>query len=92
MYAPRRDHPSQPNTLQDVTENECRPSSSDRPYIDVTFITDHADRRRKACGHGLRGVLWRQRGYGSFCCAKLGIVPDLIATMANDWLGRMFRT
>ena len=26
----------------------------------------------------------------AFCCAKLGIVPDLIATMANDWLGRMF--
>ena len=26
----------------------------------------------------------------AFCCAKLGIVPDLIATVANDWLGRMF--
>src|SRR3989442_15694810 len=27
----------------------------------------------------------------AFCCAKLGIVPDLIATVANDWLGRMFQ-
>jgi sugar/nucleoside kinase (ribokinase family) len=24
------------------------------------------------------------------CCAKLGIKPDLIASVADDWLGRMF--
>jgi sugar/nucleoside kinase (ribokinase family) len=26
----------------------------------------------------------------AFCCAKLGILPDLISTVADDWLGRMF--
>jgi len=26
----------------------------------------------------------------AFCCAKLGLKPDLIATGADDWLGRMF--
>src|SRR5207248_4571230 len=26
----------------------------------------------------------------AFCCANLGIVPDLITTVAPDWLGRMF--
>ena len=26
----------------------------------------------------------------AFCCAKLGIKPDLIATNADDWLGNMF--
>jgi len=26
----------------------------------------------------------------AFCCAKLGIVPDLLATVADDWLGNMF--
>jgi sugar/nucleoside kinase (ribokinase family) len=26
----------------------------------------------------------------AFCCAKLGIKPDLIATLADDWLGNMF--
>jgi len=26
----------------------------------------------------------------AFCCAKLGIAPDLLATVADDWLGRMF--
>jgi sugar/nucleoside kinase (ribokinase family) len=26
----------------------------------------------------------------AFCCAKLGIEPDLIAPVADDWLGRMF--
>jgi sugar/nucleoside kinase (ribokinase family) len=26
----------------------------------------------------------------AFACAKLGFVPDLIATLADDWLGRMF--
>ncbi len=26
----------------------------------------------------------------AFACAKLGVVPDLLATVADDWLGRMF--
>jgi sugar/nucleoside kinase (ribokinase family) len=26
----------------------------------------------------------------AFCCAKLGVAPDLLASVADDWLGRMF--
>jgi sugar/nucleoside kinase (ribokinase family) len=26
----------------------------------------------------------------AFACAKLGVVPDLLASVADDWLGRMF--
>jgi sugar/nucleoside kinase (ribokinase family) len=26
----------------------------------------------------------------AFACARLGIVPDLLATLGDDWLGRMF--
>src|SRR5215475_4531680 len=54
-------------------------------YIDVTFITDHmpvGDVFLVANGHVVTAA---------FCCSKLGIEPDLIATVANDWLGRMFQ-
>jgi sugar/nucleoside kinase (ribokinase family) len=27
----------------------------------------------------------------AFCCARLGVVPDLLSTVADDWLGRMFQ-
>src|SRR5262245_66371738 len=26
----------------------------------------------------------------AFCCAKLSIAPDLVTSVADDWLGRMF--
>src|SRR6059058_2976342 len=54
-------------------------------YIDVTFITDHmpvGDEKHVASDYAVTAA---------FCCAKLGIEPDLIATIANDWLGRMFQ-
>src|ERR1700751_5165827 len=60
-------------------------------YIDVTFITDHmpvGDEQQVvdayAVSFGGNAVT------AAFCCAKLGVKTDLIATMANDWLGRMF--
>ncbi len=59
-------------------------------YIDVTFITDHrptGDEKHVASAYAVSFG-----GYAvtaAFCCAKLGIVPDLIATVANDTLGRM---
>ena len=31
-----------------------------------------------------------RRGAIGICCAKLGVVPDLLTTLADDWLGRMF--
>jgi sugar/nucleoside kinase (ribokinase family) len=60
-------------------------------YIDVTFITDHipvGDEKsvadQYAVSFGGNAVT------AAFCCAKLGVKPDLIATGADDWLGRMF--
>lgn len=60
-------------------------------YIDVTFLTDHIPvgdeksvAREYAVSFGGNAVT------AAFCCAKLGVAPDLIATGADDWLGRMF--
>ena len=60
-------------------------------YIDVTFITDHmptGDEKHVATDYAVS--FGGNAVTAAFCCAKLGIVPDLIATVANDWLGRMF--
>ena len=60
-------------------------------YIDVTFITDEiptgddkAVARDYAVSFGGNAVT------AAFACAKLGVVPDLLTTVADDWLGRMF--
>ncbi len=60
-------------------------------YIDVTFLTDRMPTgdekdvaRAFAVSFGGNAVT------AAFCCAKLGIAPDLLATVADDWLGRMF--
>src|SRR6267378_3312427 len=60
-------------------------------YIDVTFVTDHLPigdeksvARDYAVSFGGNAVT------AAFCCAKLGIAPDLLASVADDWLGRMF--
>src|SRR3569832_2393749 len=60
-------------------------------YIDVTFITDHlptGDEKHVASDFAVS--FGGNAVTAAFCCAKLGVVPDLIATVANDWLGRMF--
>jgi sugar/nucleoside kinase (ribokinase family) len=60
-------------------------------YIDVTFITDHmptGDEKHVASAYAVS--FGGNAVTAAFCCAKLGIVPDLLATVANDWLGRMF--
>ena len=59
-------------------------------YIDVTFITDHlptGDEKGVAKAYAVS--FGGNAVTAAFCCAKLGIVPDLLATVANDWLGRM---
>src|ERR1700744_6274428 len=59
-------------------------------YIDVTFITDHmptGDEKHVASDYAVS--FGGNAVTAAFCCAKLGIVPDLVATVANDWLGRM---
>ncbi len=60
-------------------------------YIDVTLLADamptgdgKAVARDYAVSFGGNAVT------AGFCCAKLGIVPDLLCSLANDWLGRMF--
>ena len=61
-------------------------------YIDVTFITNHmptGDEKYVASDYAVS--FGGNAVTAAFCCAKLGIVPELLATVADDWLGRMFR-
>ena len=60
-------------------------------YIDVTFLIDRIPTgdekivaRDYAVSFGGNAVS------AAFCCAKLGIVPDLMTSLADDWLARMF--
>jgi sugar/nucleoside kinase (ribokinase family) len=60
-------------------------------YIDVTFVADELPTgddksvaRDYAVSFGGNAVT------AAFCCAKLGIKPDLLASVADDYLGRMF--
>jgi sulfofructose kinase len=60
-------------------------------YIDITFVTDALPSgddktvaRDYAVSFGGNAVT------AAFCCAKLGVAPDLLASVADDWLGRMF--
>ena len=60
-------------------------------YIDVTFVTDHmptGDEKTVAQDYAVS--FGGNAVSAAFCCAKLGIAPDLLATVADDWLGRMF--
>ena len=60
-------------------------------YIDVTFVTDRIPTgdekdvaRDYAVSFGGNAVT------AAFTCARLGIAPDLLTSLADDWLGRMF--
>src|SRR3954451_5798117 len=60
-------------------------------YIDITFLADalptgdeKAVARDYAVSFGGNAVT------AAVCCAKLGLKPDLLASVADDWLGRMF--
>jgi sugar/nucleoside kinase (ribokinase family) len=60
-------------------------------YIDVTVIADHiptGDEKAVASDYAIS--FGGNAVTAAFCCAKLGAKPDLIATLADDWLGRMF--
>src|SRR5215210_7565669 len=91
---PRRSGPSRPAT-RPANRPEHRIMMQalfiGQTYIDVTFLTDHIPvgdekgvAREYAVSFGGNAVT------AAFCCAKLGIKPDLLSTLANDWLGRMF--
>ena len=60
-------------------------------YIDVTVIADHMPTGdEKAVASEFAVSFGGNAVTAAFCCAKLGITPDLIAPLADDWLGRMF--
>jgi sugar/nucleoside kinase (ribokinase family) len=60
-------------------------------YIDVTFLAERmptGDEKNVADDYAV--AFGGNAVTAAFCCAKLGIRPDLITTVADDWLGRMF--
>ncbi len=61
-------------------------------YIDVTFVADHiptGDEKDVAKDYAIS--FGGNAVTAAFCCAKLGIAPDLLCSVADDWLGRMFQ-
>jgi sugar/nucleoside kinase (ribokinase family) len=60
-------------------------------YIDITFLTDRlptGDEKHVASNYAVS--FGGNAVTAAFCCAKLSIVPDLLTSVAEDWLGRMF--
>jgi len=60
-------------------------------YIDVTLLTGAmpvGDEKLVADGYAVS--FGGNAVTAAFACAKLGTVPDLIASFADDWLGHMF--
>ncbi len=60
-------------------------------YIDVTFLTDEiptGDEKSVARDYSIS--FGGNAVTAGFACAKLGVVPDLLTSVADDWLGRMF--
>lgn len=60
-------------------------------YVDVTLVADALPTGdEKAVARDYAVAFGGNAVTAAFCCAKLGVVPDLITTNSNDWLGRMF--
>src|SRR6478609_6909820 len=60
-------------------------------YIDVTLLADaipHGD--EKAVARDYAVSFGGNAVTAAFACAKLGHAPDLLTSLADDWLGRMF--
>ena len=60
-------------------------------YIDVTFLTDRmptGDEKHVASAYAVS--FGGNAVTAAFCCGKLGIAPDVLTTVADDWPGRMF--
>ena len=60
-------------------------------YIDVTFLSDHlpvGDEKTIAKDYNVS--FGGNAVTAAFCCAKLGFKPDLLCSLADDWLSRMF--
>lgn len=60
-------------------------------YIDITFLTDHLPSGdEKTIAEDYAVSFGGNAVTAAFCCAKLGVAPDLICSQASDWLARMF--
>jgi len=60
-------------------------------YIDVTFIADELPKGDdKAIAEDYAISFGGNAVTAAFCCAKLGVAPDLLCSQADDWLARMF--
>ena len=60
-------------------------------YIDVTFLADDLPTGdEKAVARDYAIAFGGNAVTAAFACAKLGIPPDLLSSVADDWLGRMF--
>ena len=60
-------------------------------YIDVTFLTDRIPTGdEKIVAEDYAVSFGGNAVSAAFCCAKLGIVPELMTSLADDWLARMF--
>ena len=60
-------------------------------YIDVTIVTDvvpTGDEKAVATDYAVS--FGGNAVSAAFACASMGHVPDLLASVADDWLGRMF--
>jgi sugar/nucleoside kinase (ribokinase family) len=60
-------------------------------YIDITFLTDRiptGDEKTVASDYAVS--FGGNAVSAAFACARLGIVPDLLTSLADDWLARMF--
>ena len=60
-------------------------------YIDVTFVTDRIPTGdEKVVAEDYAVSFGGNAVSAAFCCAKLGVVPELMTSLADDWLARMF--
>jgi len=60
-------------------------------YIDVTLIADEIPKGdEKAVAKDYAVSFGGNAVTAAFACAKLGFPPDLLTSVADDWLGRMF--
>src|SRR4029450_4273780 len=60
-------------------------------YIDITFLTDEFPTGdEKTVARDFAVSFGGNAVTAAFCCAKLGMAPDLMTSVADDWLGRMF--
>jgi sugar/nucleoside kinase (ribokinase family) len=60
-------------------------------YIDVTLVARRMPSGdEKAVADDYAVSFGGNALTAAFACAKLGVVPDLLTSLADDWLGRMF--